>query len=118
MTLRQLQSAFAVRIARLILAADDMGLEVTCGEFWRSPEEAARLAVQARGRAIERSLHCDRLAADLNIFRKGVWLTTTEDHAPLGRYWESLSTPEIPCVWGGSWGADGNHYAISYQGRK
>lgn len=118
MTLRQLQSVFAHRVAKLILKAEEMGFELTLGEAWRSPEEAARLAAQAKGRAIVRSLHCDRLAIDLNLFRNGVWLQATEDHRQIGMVWEGLSDDIATCVWGGSWGADGNHYAITYQGRK
>ena len=117
MSLRQLQSVFAHRVARLILRASEMGYEVTLGEAWRSPEEAARLAQQAKGRAIKRSLHCDRLAIDLNLFRNGVWLTATDDHRPLGEYWESLSDDVATCAWGGRF-QDGNHYSVEYQGRK
>jgi hypothetical protein len=117
MSLRQLQSVFAHRVARLILKADELGYQVTFGEAWRSPEEAARLAQQAKGRALARSLHCDRLAIDLNLFRNGVWLTGTEDHRPLGEWWESQSDDIARCAWGGRF-QDGNHYSLEYQGRK
>lgn len=111
-----LQSVFAHRIAKLILRAEDIGYEVTLGEAWRSPEEAARLA--SIGLGIKRSLHCDRLAMDLNLFKNGIWLTKSEDHRPIGLIWEAMSDAHAQCVWGGSWGSDGNHYSIAFQNRK
>ena len=109
-TLREKQSRFAIMAARLILQAQAMGYEVTLGEAYRSPAEAARLA--AAGRGIARSLHTDRLAIDLNLFKNGRYLDSTEDHRPLGEWWESI---------GGAWGGrfkDGNHYSLAHEGRK
>ena len=116
MTLRQKQSVFALRYAHLVIKANEMGYEVTHGETWRPPEMVAIYA--KRGSGSEKSLHPDRLAGDLNLFKGGKWLTSTEAHRPLGMYWESLSTPDAQCVWGGSWGSDGNHYSIAHGGRK
>jgi hypothetical protein len=109
-TLRQKQSRFAQMAARLIQQAQAMGYEVTLGEAMRSPQEAVRLA--GAGRGIARSLHCDRLAIDLNLFKDGQFLAATEDHRPLGEWWESI---------GGAWGGrfrDGNHYSLAHEGRK
>lgn len=115
MTLRQKQSVFVLRVARLIVKANEMGYELTFGEAWRSPEEAAR---QARsGGGIVRSLHTERLAIDLNLFKDGKWLSSTEAHRPLGEWWERQSTEEAVCAWGGRFG-DGNHYSIAHGGRK
>lgn len=97
-------------VARLIDRAGEMGYEVTLGEAWRSEEEARRLSTNGAG--IRRSLHCDRLAIDLNLFRGGVWLSGSQAHKPLGEWWESI---------GGSWGGrfgDGNHYSLAHEGRK
>lgn len=116
MTLSEKQAAFAVLVARLILHAESLGYAVTLGESWRSDAEAARLAKLGAG--IKRSLHCDRLAQDLNLFRDGVWLKATDDHRPLGEWWEAQSTPTLTCYWGGSWGNDGNHYSVGHDGRK
>ena len=116
MNLRDKQSLFAVRLAKLILHAQSLGFEVTLGEVWRSAEEAKRLTILGSG--IARSLHCDRLAADVNLFRHGEWLTTSSAHQPLGQWWEQQSTPDAVCVWGGSWGHDANHYSITHSGRK
>lgn len=96
--------------AHLILKAEAMGWEVTLGEAWRSEEEARRLAAHRHG--IKRSLHCDRLALDLNLFVDGVWLQSTEAHRELGEWWESVGG-----AWGGRFG-DGNHYSLAHEGRK
>jgi len=116
MGLQKKQSKFAVMVARLILYAESLGYEVTFGEAYRTPEQAALNAKSGAG--IANSLHCERLAIDLNLFKDGQYLTTTEDHRPLGEYWESI---------GGSWGgrfktknkkSDGNHYSLEHGGRR
>jgi hypothetical protein len=102
-------------VALLIAHAEISGYKLTFGEAWRSKEEAERLAKLGKG--IKNSLHVDRLAIDLNLFKNGKFLTKTEDHKKLGEFWESLSTKEYTCYWGGRFG-DGNHYSIGHQGRK
>jgi hypothetical protein len=114
-TLRQKQSYFVKRIADLILWANAHGYQLTFAEAYRSPEEAARLAKLGKG--IKTSLHCIRLAVDFNLFKDGVFLSNTEDHRPLGEYWERQSTPEYTCCWGGRF-KDGNHYSIEHLGRR
>jgi hypothetical protein len=60
------------------------------------------------------SLHFEGLAMDVDLFKDGVYLDRTSDHQQFGEYWESLH-PD--CRWGGRF-EDGNHYSITYQGRK
>jgi hypothetical protein len=115
MTLREKQSVFVSLIALLITHAKLLGYELTFGEAYRSKEEAERLAKLGKG--IKNSLHTQRLAIDLNLFKKGKYLTDSSDHKPLGEYWESLSTKDYTCHWGGRFG-DGNHYSIGHAGRK
>jgi hypothetical protein len=96
MTLREKQSVFMKALGELIRFAHDQGYELTGGDLF------------AKSGHKEGSFHYKRLAIDLNFFRDGNWLTSTEDHAPLGHYWESL---------GGTWGGrfktpDGNHYSF------
>lgn len=110
MTLSQAQRKFARMIADLIIFAYDAGYELTFGEAYRTPEQAALNA--KRGKGIARSLHTDRLAIDFNLFKDGRYLTSTEAHQPLGEYWESIGG-----TWGGRFG-DGNHYSLSWGGRK
>ena len=111
LTLREKQSRFALRVADLIQHAHALGYAVTFGEAYRSPEEAARLAKLGKG--IATSLHTQRLAIDLNLFRDGVYLSSTESHRPLGEWWEAQ---DPLCRWGGRFN-DGNHYAMTHQGR-
>ena len=119
MTLRQRQSLFVRLVGQLIARAHEAGYELTFGEAHRPKEQAARMAQQGKG--IANSLHTDRLAIDFNLFRDGVFLTTTEDHRPLGEWWEQLHPL---CRWGGRFKdsqgrskPDGNHYSLSYDGR-
>jgi hypothetical protein len=99
-SLRERQSEFARAVPLLILYAYQLGYEITFGDVW------------AKDGHMEGSLHYDRLAIDLNLFKDGVYLFNTSDHKPLGEFWESI---------GGSWGGrfnDGNHYSFSWKGRK
>ena len=114
-TLRKKQSAFARLVVHLVEFAYREGYELTLGEAWR-PQETANFYAQ-KGKGSKNSLHCRRLALDLNLFKKGRYLTSTKAHKPLGEYWESLSTPGLECCWGGRFG-DGNHYSIAHGGRK
>jgi hypothetical protein len=111
MTLRQKQSLFTQLVARLIAHANAEGYELTFGEAMRSPEEAARLATLGKG--IANSLHTSRLAIDLNLFRDGRYLSSTEAHRPLGEWWEQQHDL---CRWGGRF-RDGNHYSLTHGGR-
>lgn len=111
MTLRQKQSLFARLYARLILHAESLGYEVTFGETLRPPETAALYEQQGRG--IANSLHTLKLAGDLNLFRDGRYLSSTESHRPLGEWWERQH--EL-CRWGGRF-SDGNHYSLTHGGR-
>lgn len=115
MTLRQKQSLFAVLAAKLILRATEMGYAVTLGEAYRSPEEAARLAHAGKG--IANSLHTQRLAIDLNLFKDGAFLTKSADYQPLGEWWQAQSFTGVECCWGGTFN-DGNHFSIAHGGRK
>lgn len=96
MTLRQKQSIFAKKVALLILFAYEQGYEITLGDAYRDPR---------CDYGSEVSFHKKRLAIDLNLFRDGRYLSSTESHRPTGEFWESL---------GGTWGGrfeDGNHYS-------
>ncbi len=112
MTLGQKQQLFMRLLPRLIDFAHAQGYELRGGELERSRAQAAANAVTGKG--IANSLHTQRLAIDLHLFRDGRYLQATEDHKPLGEFWESLH----PLArWGGRFG-DGNHYSIEHEGRK
>lgn len=106
MTLRQRQSLFTFLVARLIIFANENQYELTFSEAYRSPSEAARLAREGKG--IKNSLHIKRLAIDLNLFKDGKYLSSTESHRVLGEWWERQHPL---CRWGGRWN-DGNHYEV------
>lgn len=103
----ELQQIFAVNVAHLILHINECGYSCTFGEAWRTPEMAAMYAQQGKG--IKNSLHCIRLAVDLNLFKNGVYLPQTEAHRPFGEYWEKLNALNR---WGGRFN-DGNHYEMT-----
>ncbi len=111
MSLRQRQVEFSKLVPRLIDKAFELGFEVTLGDAYRDPRVHGEVGVKmAYGHP--KSCHKLRLAVDLNLFKDGKFLTTTEDHKPLGEWWESV---------GGTWGgrfADSNHYSLSWEGQK
>jgi hypothetical protein len=109
MSLRKKQSEFAKLVARLIDRAYELGFEVTLGDAYRDPRVHGSLGVR-KSYSHPQSAHKVRLAIDLNLFKDGVYLGTTEAHATLGEWWESQ---------GGAWGGrfeDGNHYSITHNG--
>lgn len=103
MTLGQKQKKFTHMVGRLIIFAYELGYEITFGDAYRDPRVEHGLT---------NSLHRSRLAIDLNLFKDGEYLTSTEAHQPLGEWWERQ---------GGSWGGrfdDGNHYSLAHDGRR
>ena len=110
-TLGQKQRRFAIMVGRLIVHAYEEGFEITFGDAYRDPRVHGNLG-EKRGYGSANSVHKVRLAVDLNLFRDGAFLTRTEDHLPLGLFWESM---------GGTWGGrfsnpDGNHYSLPHGG--
>ena len=105
-TLGEHQRWFVAMIGELINYAYSNGYELTFGDAYRSPK------VEYGHR---NSLHKKRLAVDFNLFKDGIYMTKTEDHLELGKFWESI---------GGTWGGrftdppDGNHYSLEYKGMK
>ena len=112
-TLGQKQRRFARMVGQLIAYAYANGYELTFGDAYRDPRVHGAYGTRATGSySAPFSLHKQRLAIDLNLFRDGQYLTATEDHRPLGEYWESIGG-----TWGGRFG-DGNHYSLEHEGRK
>lgn len=113
MTLGQKQRKFTLMISKLIQFAYENGYELTFGDAYRDPRVHGEVGVK-KSYSSANSLHKERLAVDFNLFKDGKFLTASDDHRPLGEYWESL---------GGSWGGrfsspDGNHYSLEHNGRK
>lgn len=111
MTLREKQSKFALMVVQLINKATELGYEVTLGDAYRDPRVFGMMGIK-KGYGHASSCHKLRLAIDLNLFKGGQFLGTTEDHRVLGEWWESI---------GGTWGGrfeDGNHYSLEHDGHK
>lgn len=110
-TLGQKQRRFVKMVAKLIDFAHANGYELTFGDAYRDPRLHGEMGVK-KGYGHSKSNHKIRLAVDFNLFKDGKFLTTSEDHKPLGEYWESI---------GGTWGGrfnDGNHYSLEHNGAK
>ena len=112
-TLREKQSRFVRDVVKLLDHAHKLGYDLTFGETYRTPEQAEINA--RRGTGIRMSLHTQRLAIDINLFRAGVYLDMTDHHKGLGTFWKSLGPDHR---WGGDFRKpDGNHYSIEHGGR-
>lgn len=112
MTLGQKQRLFTRLVGELIAWSYAHGYELTFGEAYRTPEQAALNA--AAGKGISKSNHTRRLAVDLNLFIAGEYRTRSEDYKALGEYWISLNPL---CRWGGNFSKpDGNHFSLIFEG--
>lgn len=105
MRLGKRQELFARLLPRLLDKAHELGYEIRIGHVMRCQNCYV-------GR--KNSNHKLKLAVDLNLFKNGDFMTTTEAHKELGEWWEQQH--EL-CAWGGRFN-DANHYSIMYQGRK
>ena len=113
MKLRTRQSLFVSLVAQMIQYVESQGYELTFGEAWR-PEWVAREYARRRV-GIVNTLHAERLAIDINLFKNGEYLTKTEDYAWLGEWWKNLHPDNR---WGGDIKMrDGNHFSNSYDHR-
>ena len=113
MSLSNLQREFSQSAAKLIQKAAELGYGVTLGDAYRSPEQAAENA--ASGSGIINSLHCERLAIDINLFEGERYITDDTGHKDLGAWWVTLG-PNYR--WGGNFSGkkDPNHYSLSPDG--
>lgn len=103
------QMKFTRMAAQLLNFAHESGYEVTLGDGYRDPRVFGAIG-ERKGYGESKSAHKQRLAIDLNLFKDGKFIETTEGHQSLGEYWESI---------GGSWGGrfnDGNHYSLEHDG--
>ena len=114
LTLGQKQRLFTKLQAQLVLWAYEQGYELTLGDAFRDERVHGAMGVK-KSYSSANSSHKERLAIDLNLFKNGTYLTTTEAHKPLGEYWKSLHPL---CRWGGDFSTpDGNHYSMTHGGR-
>ena len=113
MRLFEKQSLFAFMVPRLIDKAYELGYEVTLGDAYRDPRLHGSVG-EKKGYGHAKSCHKMRLAIDLNLFKDGQYLTSTDDHRELGEWWERQH--EL-CRWGGRFN-DGNHYSMEHEGNR
>lgn len=118
MTLGAKQRLFTRYVGMLIAWAYRQGYELTFGDAFRSPAQAAANA--RAGIGITNSLHSRRLAVDFNLFIDGKYMTSSADYKPLGDYWKKL---DPLCRWGGDFKdargkpkPDGNHFSMTHEG--
>lgn len=105
-----LQATFAKNIALLIQYVLASGYLCTLGEAYRTHEQALIYAAHKQG--IVNSLHCERLAMDINLFSKDCkYENNTAAYERIGKYWESLDKRNR---WGGRFKhlPDGNHFEM------
>lgn len=110
-TMREKQSRFAYMVSRLLTHIYSEGYQVTLGDAYRDPRAFGALGITG-GYGKKNSCHKLRLAIDLNLFRDGAFLSSTDAHKPFGEWWE---------LQGGTWGGrfeDGNHYSLEHLGFK
>ena len=83
------QAIFAKNVAKLLLFIEESGKHCSLGEAYRTPEQAAIYAQQGKG--IKNSLHCNRLAIDLNLFDADFnYRGESEFYKPVAEHWKSL----------------------------
>lgn len=105
MKLGEKQELFSILIAQHVVWLYEQGYKVRTGHAMR-----CRNCLVGR----KTSLHKEKLAEDLNLFKDGEFLQSTESHRISGEKWESRH--EL-CSWGGRF-QDGNHYSLKHNGRR
>jgi len=89
MKLQVKQAIFAKNVGLLLDRIFQSPFTCTLGDAYRSAEQAEINA--KKGIGIKNSLHCKRLAIDLNLFNNdGEYLTSGPDYQCFGEYWKSL----------------------------
>jgi hypothetical protein len=112
MSLLNEQACFLADCWRLCEYIRSLGLTVTGGELYRTPEQQA-IYVKSGKSKTSNSMHLQRCAIDLNIFVKPngkfVLLADAATWQTIGQYWKSLSPTNR---WGGEFKgfADLNHF--------
>ena len=112
MRLGEKQELFSRLLGDLLHEAHRRGFNVRMGEVLRFKQQAEWNAMNGKG--IVNSLHCKKLAVDLNLFKNGKYLTATDDYYILGEWWEKQH--EL-ARWGGRFSRpDGGHFSLTHGG--
>lgn len=112
-TLHQRQVLHVQLVSELIAWAQTQGYDLTWGETYRVPAQAAANA--ASGAGIANSLHIQRLAVDFQLFDKdGNYQTAAAAYKPLADYW--LTLDPLCCAGYYFRSVDADHFSITYRG--
>ena len=96
MKLGEKQELFMRLLPRLIDKAHELGFEIRGGDLFRDPRVHGQMNVK-QGYGAKNSCHKLKFAIDLNLFKDGAFIQTTEGHHQLGEWWEQQH--EL-CRWG------------------
>ena len=109
LTLSEEQRLFSLNLAKLIEYIYSKGHGCTLAEAYRTPQQAVWDAQHGTG--IVNSLHCKRLAIDLDLYSpSGKYLIHEEDYRQFGEYWETLHPKNR---WGGRFKRlDADHFEM------
>ena len=107
MTLGERQELFMRLLPRLIDHAHGLGFDIRGGDLFRDARAHGEMGEQGPY-GNKNSNHKMKCAIDLNLFKDGVYLTTTADHQELGEWWDEL---HAQTRWGGAYD-DANHYEV------
>lgn len=113
-SLGEFRRAYSHALVLLLVQLPDLGYEFAFDEVTDHVTEKDPTTDHMKG-----SLHEIGLAADILLYKNGVYLEKTEDYEFLGTKWEALGISlGLPLVWGGRFTKhDGNHFSISYAGK-
>jgi hypothetical protein len=107
-TLSQKQAVFALNVAKLIQFIYSKGYSCSLGEVFRTQAQADIYAKNGKG--IKNSLHCKRLAIDINLFSsEGKYFPDAKEYEQFGLFWEALDEKNRS----GSRFGDANHFEMT-----
>lgn len=108
MTLKESRQLFTENLTILITYINCVdGYRCCLSYVFRSNEEQYRL--YKLGTGSKKSPHTEGLAADILIYKNGIYLTDSADYKFAGDYWKTLDSNN---KWGGDFNVrkDGNHF--------
>jgi len=112
-TLGKKQERFMRLLPRLINKAHELGFNIRGGDLFRDPRAFGMMG-DKKGYGHKNSCHKLKIAIDLNLFKDGEYISSTEGHRELGEWWEQQ---DPNARWGGRFN-DGNHYSLEHNGYK
>lgn len=107
------QQTLAMMLAKLLVEMKSKGFDPVISDAYRNPMVFGPIGTRI-GYGHPKSAHKRKLAIDIDLFKDGQYLISTEHHRQFGEFWKSL---DPDARWGGDFKEpDGNHYSITYEG--